>query len=167
VRLSALFGVQALGLGNLFETDSTYGRAGPAISLPVFHGGAIQGQYRGARATYDEAVATYDQTVVTAYQQVADAVTSQRAATQRLADARAALAASQDAYDVARQRYEGGLSNYIDVLTVQDRLLQARLAVAGLGADLRSLDIALIRALGGGFEPAVAQTNFSKDRPNG
>ena len=31
-------------------------------------GGAIQGQYRGARATYDEAVASYDQTVVTAYQ---------------------------------------------------------------------------------------------------
>ena len=167
VRLSALFGVQALGLGNLFADDATYGRAGPAISLPVFHGGAIQGQYRGARATYDEAVASYDQTVVTAYQQVADAVTSQRAAAQRLTDARAALAASQDAYDIARQRYEGGLSNYIDVLTVQDRLLQARLAVAGLDASLRSLDIALIRALGGGFAPAATQADFSKDRPNG
>lgn len=164
IRLSALFGVQALGFGNLFDGDATYGRAGPAISLPVFHGGSIQGRYRGARATYDEAVANYDQTVVTAYQQVADAVTSQRAARQRLGDARAALAASQDAYDIARQRYEGGLSNYLDVLTVQDRLLQARLAVAGLDADLRSVDIALIRALGGGFEPARPT---SKDKPHG
>ncbi|RZJ99619.1 MAG: efflux transporter outer membrane subunit [Novosphingobium sp.] len=164
IRLSAMFGVQALGLGNLFKDDATYGSAGPAISLPIFHGGAIQGRYRGARATYDEAVATYDQTVVTAYQQVADAVTSQRAAEQRLVQAREALAASQDAYDIARQRYDGGLSNYLDVLTVQDRLLQARLAVAGLHAGLRSVDIALIRALGGGFEPA---RTTSKDQPHG
>lgn len=164
IRLSALFGVQALGLGDLIDGDATYGRAGPAISLPIFHGGSIQGRYRGARATYDEAVATYDQAVLSAYREVADAVTSQRAAGRRLLDARAALAASQDAYDVARMRYDGGLSNYLDVLTVQDRLLQARLAVAALDADLRSLDIALIRALGGGFAPTAA---LSEDRPHG
>jgi NodT family efflux transporter outer membrane factor (OMF) lipoprotein len=153
ISISALYGVQSLGLASLFETDSTYGHVGPAISLPIFHGGEIQGRYRGARATYDEAVADYDNTVVGAYQQVADAVTSQRYTAQQLADARTALVASQDAYDVARSRYTGGLSNYLDVLVVQDRLLQARLAVAELNADLRSLDIALIRALGGGFEP--------------
>jgi NodT family efflux transporter outer membrane factor (OMF) lipoprotein len=158
VRLTALFGVQALGLGDLFGKDSQYGQAGPAISLPVFHGGAIQGRYRGARADYDEAVAGYDKAVLEAYRQVADAVTSQRSAKGRLADARAALAASQDAYDIASARYRGGLSNYLDVLAVQDRLLEARLAVAALDADLRSLDIALIRALGGGFEPDRASS---------
>jgi NodT family efflux transporter outer membrane factor (OMF) lipoprotein len=164
IRLNALFGLQALGIGSLFESDSTYGRAGPAISLPIFHGGAIQGRYRGARASYDEAVADYDRSVLGAYQQVADAVTSQGATRKRLADARDALAASQDAYDIAEARYRGGLSNYLDVLTVQDRLLQARLAVAGLNGDLRSVDIALIRALGGGFEPIGPN---SKDQPHG
>jgi NodT family efflux transporter outer membrane factor (OMF) lipoprotein len=164
IRLSALIGVQALGIGNLFESDSLYGHAGPAISLPIFHGGEIQGRYRGARASYDEAVANYDNTVVGAYQQVADAVTSQRYTTQQLTDARSALVASQDAYDVARSRYTGGLSNYLDVLVVQDRLLQARLAVAELNADLRSLDIALIRALGGGFD---ATGSNPKDQSHG
>jgi NodT family efflux transporter outer membrane factor (OMF) lipoprotein len=164
IRLNALFGVQALGLGSLFENDSTYGHVGPAISLPIFHGGEIQGRYRGARASYDEAVADYDKTVLGAYQQVADAATSQRSASQRLSDARTALAASQDAYDVAQARYRGGLSNYLDVLEVQDRLLQAKLAVAGLNADLRSLDIALIRALGGGFDTAGT---IPKDEPHG
>jgi NodT family efflux transporter outer membrane factor (OMF) lipoprotein len=164
IRLSALFGLQALGLDNLIDTDSEYGHVGPAISLPIFHGGAIQGRYRGARASYDEAVANYDKTVVGAYQDVADAVTSQRSAAQQLADARAALAASQEAYAIARQRYEGGLSNYLDVLVVQDRLLQARLALAGLNADLRSVDIALIRALGGGFDAAGPTP---KDEPHG
>jgi NodT family efflux transporter outer membrane factor (OMF) lipoprotein len=156
IRLSALFGLQALGLGNLVDADSEYGRVGPAVSLPIFHGGSLQGRYRGARATYDEAVADYDKTVVGAYQEVADAVTNQRSAMQQLAEARAALAASEEAYSVARQRYEGGLSNYLDVLNVQDRLLQARLAVAGLNADLRTQDIALIRALGGGYQPTSA-----------
>jgi NodT family efflux transporter outer membrane factor (OMF) lipoprotein len=163
IRLSALFGLQALGLGNLIDADSQYGHVGPAVSLPVFHGGAIQGRYRGARATYDEAVANYDKTVVGAYQDVADAVTGQRAAARQLADARAALAASEDAYTIARQRYQGGLSNYLDVLVVQDRLLQARLAVAAIDADLRSLDIALIRALGGGFDAGPTP----KDEPHG
>lgn len=164
VRLSALFGVQSLGLGNLVDGDSTFGHAGPAVSLPLFRGGALQGRYRGARADYDEAVADYDKTVLAAYQQVADAVTSQRSARLRFDDAQAAVAASQDAYDVARARYEGGLSNYLDVLTVQDRLLQARLTLAGLEADLRGLDITLIRVLGGGFEPVVPA---SKDSTHG
>ena len=170
IRLSALFGFQALGLDSLFQNDSTYGHAGPAVSLPIFRGGAIRGQYRGARASYDEAVADYDKTVVSAYQQVADAVTSQRSVAQQLTDARAALAASQDAYDVARLRYEGGLSNYLDVLTVQDRLLQAKLAVASLDAGRRSIEIDLIRALGGGFEPsglASPDRLTSKDEPHG
>ena len=169
IRLDALFGFQALGIDQLFRKDSSYGRVGPAVSLPIFHGGEIQGRYRGARATYDEAVANYDSAVLTAYRQVADAVTSQRAAGQRLVDARAALAASEDAYGIARQRYDGGLSNYLDVLLVQDRLLQARLAVAALNADLRSVDIALIRALGGGFDAAAATSEAatSEDRSHG
>ena len=173
VRLSALIGVQSLGyntvftgtgasggpspfIDTLFKKDSIFGNAGPAISLPIFHGGALRGQYRNARAVYDQAVANYDKTVLTAYQEVADAVTSRRALEQRLADARAAFAASRDAYDVAQKRYKGGLSPYIDVLNVEDQLLAAQRAVSDLEASAFSLDIALIRALGGGFTASAA-----------
>ena len=68
VRLNALFGVQSLGLGLLFDKDSTFGSVGPAVSLPVFHGGELKGRYEGARADYDAAVAAYDGTVLGAYQ---------------------------------------------------------------------------------------------------
>lgn len=173
VRLGALIGVQSLGyntvftgngaqggaspfLDTLFKKDSIFGNAGPAISLPLFHGGALRGQYRSARAVYDQAVATYDKTVLTAYQEVADAVTSRRAIEQRLADARAALAASRDAYDVAQKRYKGGLSPYLDVLNVEDQLLSAQRTVSDLEASAFTLDIALIRALGGGFTASAA-----------
>ena len=94
--------------------------------------------------------------MLTAYQEVADAVTSRRALEQRLADARAALAASRDAYDVAQKRYKGGLSPYLDVLNVEDQLLAAQRTVSDLDASAFSLDIALIRALGGGFTASAA-----------
>ena len=163
LRLDALVGLQALGFGNLVENQSIYGSVGPAISLPLFRGGAIQGGYRVARANFDEAVANYDRTVLAAYQEVADAVTAQRSIAGRLADAREALAASEEAYSIAQGRYRGGLFNYLDVLSVEDRVLQATLAVAGLQAAARSADLALIRALGGGFQTDISR----KDVPNG
>ena len=165
IRLDALIGYQALGLDQLIEKDSIYGKVGPAISLPIFHGGAIQGQYRSARATYDEAVADYDRTVLGAYREVADAVTSRARLAQRLSDARAARDASQQAYDIARLRYQGGLSSYIDVLNVEDRLLTARDAVAELEARAFALDVALIRSLGGGFLSSAVPD--AKENPNG
>ncbi|HEX7872094.1 MAG TPA: efflux transporter outer membrane subunit [Sphingobium sp.] len=182
ISLSALVGFQSLGYSSLinggaisgsaapftdtlFKKGSLYGNAGPAISLPIFHGGALSGQYRGVRATYDEAVATYDKTVLAAYREVADAVTSRTMLASRLTDARAAVAASEDAYGIAQQRYKGGLSTYLDVLNVEDRLLSARQSVADLNARAFALDIALIRALGGGF--TVADAHTSKDDTHG
>lgn len=164
ISLSALYGVQSLGLGSLFDKGSTFGSAGPVVSLPIFHGGALQGRYRVARGAFDEAVADYDRAVLGAYQQVADAVTSRVSTVARLTDARAALASSEQAYAIARRRYEGGLSTYLDVLAVEDRLLQARLAANTTNAADRASGVALIRALGGGYAaPAAAQTKDNAD----
>lgn len=166
IRLNALIGLQSLGIGNLFESASVFGNVGPAVSLPLFHGGALSGRYRGARAGYDEAVASYDKAVIGAYQQAADAVTAQRLVGQRLADTRAALAAQEEAYAIARLRYDGGLSTYLDVLAVEDRLLQARLAASEVSSLARTADIGLIRALGGGYEPAMPAAGPSGEHPD-
>jgi NodT family efflux transporter outer membrane factor (OMF) lipoprotein len=169
VNLSAVFGFQSLGLDNLLKGGSTYGSAGPAISLPIFHGGELQGRYRSARASFDEAVANYDRTVTDAYRQVADAVTSQRALATRLSESQAALTEARGAYDVAKLRYEGGLSRFTDVLTAQDRVLQAQRSVADLQARAFTLDVALVRALGGGFAAPTPSTanQTSKDSTRG
>lgn len=165
IRLGALIGVQSLGLDKLTDSGSTYGNVAPAISLPIFRGGALSGQYRGARGRYDEAVALYNRTVIAAYREVADAVTSQRAASERLAQSRQALADSEEAYSIARKRYEGGLSTYLNVLTSEEKLLQARRAVADLDARMFALDVALVRALGGGF--TAAPPALAKDDSHG
>jgi len=151
VNLAGLIGVESLGLGNLVKGSSTYGSVGPAITLPLFEGGQLSGAYRGARADYDAAVASYDSTLLTALHEVADAATSQRALAVRLAEQKRALAAAGEAYTIARMRYQGGLANQLTVLTAEDTLLASRRAVADLEARGLLLDVALVRALGGGF----------------
>ncbi|WP_421837072.1 efflux transporter outer membrane subunit [Novosphingobium sp.] len=153
VNLMGFIGLQSLGLGNLTAQGSDIAQAGAAISLPIFSGGRIQGNYRAVRADFDEAVAQYDQTLVRALNEVADVAASQRALGVRQAEAHAALTASEEAYSIARRRYEGGLSPYLSVLTAQDALLRNRQLVAALDARALTLNVELIRALGGGYGP--------------
>jgi NodT family efflux transporter outer membrane factor (OMF) lipoprotein len=151
VNLNAFIGFQALGLVNLFKAGSDAGSVGPAISLPIFDAGRIRADYKGARADADAAVASYNQTLVQALKEVADAATSERALGPRLAESRQALAASEEAYRLARLRYQGQLSNYLIVLEAEDRVIAARRDVAEMEGRAFSLDVALVRALGGGF----------------
>lgn len=151
VNLTALVGLQSIGLDVLADSGSRFGQVGPAVTLPIFSSGRIEGAYRGARAEYDASVALYDQTLIYALNDVADAITARRTLDGRLVEARAALAGSERAYAIARRRYEGGLSSYIEVLTVENRLVQHRRVVATLETQAFALDIALVRALGGGF----------------
>ncbi|SEH16882.1 efflux transporter, outer membrane factor (OMF) lipoprotein, NodT family [Sphingopyxis sp. YR583] len=151
ISLSALVGLQSLGLSNLFKSGSEYGNGGAAISLPIFEGGRLQGRYRGSRADYDVAVATYDRTLIGALRDVADIV-AQRAATERqLVGRREALTAAAEASKLADLRYRAGLSNQIVQLTAEDSMVALSRDVADLEARQLTLDIALIRALGGGY----------------
>jgi NodT family efflux transporter outer membrane factor (OMF) lipoprotein len=154
VSISGLIGLQSLGFDNLLKGSSAFGNVGPAVTLPIFHGGAISGQYRGAHGKYDEAVARYDAGVVAALKQVADAVTSRNALAVRLSESRQALADAEEANAIARKRYEGGLSTYLDVLNAEEGVLQARRTVAELQTRAFTLDVAMVRALGGGFTKA-------------
>jgi NodT family efflux transporter outer membrane factor (OMF) lipoprotein len=154
INLSALAGLQAFGLNNLFSNGSSFGSVSPAVSLPLFHGGALQGQYRGRRGQYDEVVALYDRQVIEALHETADAVTSQKMLSRRLADSRSALADFEEAHRLARLRYGQGLATYLDVLTAEEGVVNARLAVAQLETRAFILDVQLVRALGGGFSAA-------------
>jgi NodT family efflux transporter outer membrane factor (OMF) lipoprotein len=154
INLAAFVGVQALHLNALFKSGSDIGSVGPAISLPIFEGGRLRAGLKGAEADRDAAVASYDAAVTEAFRQVADVVASSRALAAQLADSRAALAASEDGYRIARLRYQGGLSTYPAVLLAEQGVLTRRRTVADLEARALALDVALVRALGGGFHSA-------------
>src|SRR5258706_14450250 len=114
-NLAAFIGVKSLFLNKLSESGSDIGWVGPAVSLPIFEGGRLRAGLRGAEADRDAAVASYDEAVTEAFRQVADVVASSRALGAQLADSRAALAKSEDAYRIAKLRYQGGLSTYPSV----------------------------------------------------
>jgi membrane fusion protein (multidrug efflux system) len=147
IQLSAYFGLQSLGLGAFGKSGSDIGGVGPAVTLPIFDGGRLRAAYGVAGADYDAAVADYDATLIRALREVADAAASSHSLTERLGESRKALEASREAHDIALQRYRGGLSNYLDVLTAEDALIADQRAVADLQARAFLLDIALTRAL--------------------
>ena len=157
VNLSALVGLQSLGLSNLFKSGSEYGNGGVAISLPIFDGGRLQGRYRGARAEFDSAVANYDRTLIMALRDVADIVASRDATARQLAERRDALKAATDAAQLAALRYRAGLSNQLPQLVAEDSMTQLARQVSDLEARTLVLDISLIRALGGGYQTKTGE----------
>ncbi len=151
VNLLGFGGLQSLGIDNLIKSGSAVGSIGPAISLPIFNTERLQGQLRGAHAEYEAAVATYNTTLSEALREVADAATSRKSLDGELAAARAAVAAATEAHQIVNRRYQGALATYLDVLTAEDELITAQRSEAELETRALILDVALVRALGGGF----------------
>ena len=154
INLLAFVGVQSLGISNLGKSGSDFGGIGPAISLPIFNTERLQGQLRGARAEYDAAVANYNGTLANALHEVADAVTSRKALDGELAAAGAAVDAARESHRIVSDRYRGELATYLDVLTAEDARIAAERARADIETRALVLDVALVRALGGGFQAA-------------
>jgi NodT family efflux transporter outer membrane factor (OMF) lipoprotein len=151
VNLAGLIGAAALPVRDLTSSGSEVGSIGPAVTLPLFEGGLLRANLAASEAERDEAIATYDGAVVEALREVADVATSVRSLRVELSQSSAALARSEEAYRMAGVRYRTGLSTYSALLQVEQGVLVRRCAVADLRARAFALDVALVRALGGGF----------------
>lgn len=152
VSISGFIGYQAFGLNNLTQSGNDAGSIGPAIYLPLFTGGRLSGQLNSAEAGYEEAVANYNNTLTQALHDVADVVTSSKALKARLEKTEEAYQDAKAAYQIADNRYRGGLATYLDVLTAEDAMLNTQRALVNLQSRSFSLDVSLIHALGGGFD---------------
>lgn len=151
VNLVGQFGVQSLDAKYLLTEMSEVGGFGPSITLPIFDYGRLDGLYGQARANYDSAVASYDATLTDALRDVADAYANRKSVETELLHARGALKSGEQAYRVIKIRYAAGLARYIEVLSAETDLINQRRAVADLQNGAFAYDIALIRALGGGY----------------
>ncbi|MGN6689813.1 MAG: multidrug transporter, partial [Sphingopyxis sp.] len=86
-----------------------------------------------------------------------DIVASRAATARQLTDRQAALKAATDAAALAGLRYRAGLSNQLEQLVAEDSMTQLARQVSDLEARKLSLDIALIRALGGGYQTQTGE----------
>ena len=96
-------------------------------------------------------MAHYNATVAHALQDVADAAVSQKSLVKRLGKAQEAVDAASETHRLARNRHEGGLATYLEVLSAEETLLASLEQQTNLRAQSWTLDIALNRALGGGY----------------
>ena len=151
INLSAMIGLAAGNLGDLFGSDALLVNGGPALSLPIFEGGRLRNQLLGSNADYDLAVANYNQTLLGAIREVTDAVQGARALDAQVASTRIARDTAAQAHALVMQRYRAGLANQLDVLAAQKPLLQFDQQLAALAAKRRTATIDLDQALGGGI----------------
>ncbi|MBN3796647.1 TolC family protein, partial [Burkholderia sp. Ac-20392] len=126
--------------------------AGPALSLPIFEGGRLRAQLGAANAGYDQAVERYNQTIVGALKDIADQVVRIRSLDTQKKDAARSVAANDRSYQLSREGFRRGLTDYVNVLVAQQQLLRAQETAARIDAERLAAHAQLMAALGGGVE---------------
>ncbi len=154
VNLVAFVGLSSIGLDRFVEAGARTFGAGPALHLPLFEGGRLRAQLDAKRAEADAAVDAYNGTLLRALREVADEVSSLQSIERQQRAQAEATAAADAAYELAAQRYQAGLGNFLVVLTAQTNVLAQRRAAAELKARHLGAEVALARALGGGYRAA-------------
>lgn len=158
VDLKAFLGSSAIGLGSLFTGGAlTYG-GGPAIHLPLFEGGRLKANYKGAGAQIDLAIAQYNGQVLSAVREAADALSAIQTTEADANQQRQILSSLNNTVRLDQTRLRTGLGSQLDTLTSGERLLQARQALANIDADAALRRVQLAVALGGGFDPLTPTT---------
>ena len=152
ITLSGSGGWQSVELGPLLSAPSLFWSLGVDALEPILEGGRYRANLAAARAAYDQSVANYRQAVLTAFQQVEDGISNLSTLSQALTTQGAAVEDARRALAIANNRYIGGVTSYLDVITAQTTLLSSeRLETQLLGQQMVS-SVYLVKALGGGWD---------------
>ncbi|MEM8630036.1 MAG: efflux transporter outer membrane subunit [Pseudomonadota bacterium] len=158
-RLTRLPGItlSAAG-GTLFDPDFAllganpeFFRIGLNLLQPIFAGGAIEADIARMSANQRAAVAEYGQTVLKAFDEVETALANERVLRQELANWSAALADSNEALELANDRYVQGTIDMTDLLFLQQFQIEREVSVIQTEAALLSNRVLLYMALGEEF----------------
>jgi NodT family efflux transporter outer membrane factor (OMF) lipoprotein len=131
---------------------------GPLLSWNFPNTLVAQAEIRQARATASASLATFQQTVLQALQDTEEALTAYGSELRRNGSLRASLQQQETAYRLVVVRYEDGSASYLDLLTTETDLVNARAAAANSDQLLASDQVTVFKALGGGWQQAPAVT---------
>ena len=151
VTLTGFYGFQSVALSDLFKGGSQAWQFGPAVSVPVFTGGALKGNLKLAQARFEESVAQYKKTVQNSFREVSDSLIAYQRTREFRAKQEENTQAHRDAAETANVRYEGGVTSYLEVLYNEQELFSAELGLAQARRDELLSVVQLYRALGGGW----------------
>jgi NodT family efflux transporter outer membrane factor (OMF) lipoprotein len=154
--LNASYGFGASRIGELFSAPSSLWSLGLTAAQVLFNAGATGARVDASKAAQEQAVARYRQTVLAAFQQVEDQLAATRVLVMQEQLRRDASLAADQVEQQALNRYTSGQVPYTEVITAQTTALNARRALVQVMADRQTTAVALIQALGGGWQADAA-----------
>jgi multidrug efflux system outer membrane protein len=152
LSISASGGVGGDSLSNIFDPagKTIYGLG--TLAQPLFEGGKLRGQLQLSQETKQEMVLTYQKTIAGAFRDVSNALIALNKQRAYREQQEKLVAAAQDATRLARIRYEGGSTGYLEVLTTDSNLFQAQLNLVNAQQGEALTLVQLYSALGGGWQ---------------
>lgn len=158
MSLTAFAGFSSIGLDQLLKSGSQQFGFGPAIRLPLFDTGRLRAQLKGSVADVDAAVAAYNGAVLEAVRDASDQLATQRSLQRQAVEQRALLANAERQLELARTRFDAGLGGKLAVLNARLAQLNQQQRALELRGQTLDSQIGLMRALGGGWAEAAANT---------
>ena len=152
--LTAAAGFESRSLTSWLTGLSTFWSAGPAAAYTIFDAGRRRAVSAQAQAALDETVADYQQTILESLQDVEDSLASLRILRDEAQVQAAAVAAADRSLTQATNRYRGGVATYLEVITAQSAALANQRAAVSVLSRRLAASVLLIKALGGGWDPA-------------
>ena len=145
-----------LGVQNTRITDFTpIGKSwsiGTTLTMPLFNWGKINANIKSKEAQYQQTLLGYQNTVLTAFKEVEDALVAYAKEQQKHQSLQQAVNANQQAVQLANERYDKGLTGFINVLESQQALYQTQSALVSSSAKTSADLVLLYKVLGGGWQ---------------
>ncbi len=145
-------GFESGTITTLFQGPSALWAVGSSVAETIFDGGRRHALNDEAMASYDSSVASYRQTVLTAFQQVEDNLAALRLLQQEAGVQETAVQSAQRSLELSNTRYEGGVTNYLEVITAQNAALSDEVTAVNILGRRMASAVLLIEALGGGWD---------------
>ena len=165
ITLTAQYGGQTGQVQNLFDSAARYFSYGPQISWGLLNYPAARQDLEVYRARESQAYQEYRKTVLTAFQDVDDSLVAYNAERERELRLQDEVAQNQKAFEVARNKYSHGLTDFLNVLDSQRSLLRAEDTLIDSQAAVSTNLIAFYKAVGGGWELNDPAFKAAFDRP--
>ena len=137
---------------NLIKLANSFWAYGSAVSLPVFQGGYRRAQLQQAWSAYRETEDLYRSTVLNAFREVENNLTLTNRLTLAADRQDAAVGANFKTQNLTLELFQGGLASSLEVIYAQLNTLLARIDSIQIKTELLRSSVALIRALGGGWD---------------
>jgi multidrug efflux system outer membrane protein len=151
ISLTGFFGGASADLNNLFNGAARVWSFAGSVAGPIFTGGQISGTVAQTEAQNRQLLATYERTIQNAFREVDDALIDHRKSRERLAAQGRQVDALRDYARLAKLRYDGGYTSYLEVLDAERSLFNAELGYTQTQADVFNALVNIYKAMGGGW----------------